>query len=145
MDQALQIIEKEVVDLHVFFTQWFNGTVEREALAPRFLSHMADDLVFITPEGHVMGHDHLRLGFEQTYGTNPEFKIEIRDVKILQKLGTKALVKYTEWQKGAKLSAQAQNARISTGLIDISASPTWHHLHETWLPQDIVKADPFTF
>jgi len=29
---TLQIVTKEIVDLHDFFTEWLNGTVERDQL-----------------------------------------------------------------------------------------------------------------
>lgn len=145
MDNLLNDIRREVVDLHAFFVRWFNGTVVREELVPCFLSHMIDEVVFISPDGDVLRREQLESGFSQAYGTNPDFKIEIRDVQILQKFGEIVLVNYTEWQKGAKASSQEQNARITSALIDTGAPFQWYHIHETWLPENIRKADPFAF
>jgi len=51
---TLERVTKEIVDLHDFFTEWFNGTVERDQLEPRFLSRLHKNVAFIPPEGMVM-------------------------------------------------------------------------------------------
>ncbi|MGC3940375.1 hypothetical protein ACOTTU_21455 [Roseobacter sp. EG26] len=65
----LEIVNEEIVALHVFFTEWFNGTVDRDLLEPRFLSRLHKDVQFIPPEGMVMTADIIREGFSRGYGT----------------------------------------------------------------------------
>ncbi|WP_299669428.1 hypothetical protein [uncultured Ruegeria sp.] len=79
---TIEIVKKEIVDLHDFFTEWFNGTVERDVLVPNFLSRMDDNIIFIPPDGTILAGDVLKGGFYRGYGSNKDFRIQIRDVTI---------------------------------------------------------------
>lgn len=145
MEAVVEDVRREVVDLHAFFVDWFNGTVDRDHLEPRFLSHMSEDVVFISPEGRTMGREQLRAAFDQGHGANPGFRIEVRDVEIRRHIGSMVLITYTEWQIGSKTPPHANNARLTSALIETGSPPSWLHIHETWLPDDIRAADPFAF
>lgn len=142
---TLDTVTKEIVDLHDFFTEWFNGTAERDQLEPRFLSRLHDEVVFIPPEGHAMTGPMLKGGFDQGYGSNADFRIQIRDVVVRHEVGDLVLATYTEWQTGAKQSALANNARITTVLMKMASPVTWLHIQETWLPNDVREAGSFDF
>ncbi|WP_282092066.1 DUF4440 domain-containing protein [Epibacterium ulvae] len=141
---TLEIVTKEIVDLHDFFTQWFNGTVERDQLAPRFLSHLDDNVIFIPPEGHILTGDMLKGGFDSGYGSNTDFRIQIRDVAIRQEVGDLVMATYTEWQIGATQSAH-KNARVTSVLMKMTTPVTWLHIQETWLPDSVRDAGSFDF
>ncbi len=141
----LAIVNKEIIDLHDFFTEWFNGTVERDQLEPRFLSRLHQDIQFIPPEGLVMTADVIRQGFERGYGTNPDFRSHIRDVGIRYFRRDLVLATYTEWQTGAIMSADANNARRTSVLIEMTDPVTWLHIQETWLPANERDARSFDF
>ncbi|AXT27088.1 hypothetical protein D1823_11175 [Ruegeria sp. AD91A] len=143
--KTLQIVTKEIVDLHDFFTEWFNGTVERDQLEPRFLSRLDENVVFIPPEGHIMTSDMLKGGFDRGYGSNKDFRIQIRDVTIRHEIGDLVMVTYTEWQIGAALSVEKKNARVSSVLMKMTDPVTWLHIQETWLPDALRAAGPFDF
>lgn len=142
---TLEIVTNEIVDLHDFFTEWFNGTADRDQLEPLFLSRMHKDLLFIPPEGQVMTADMLKAGFDRGYGSNPEFRIAIRDVDVRYERGDLVLATYTEWQRGAALSASSNNARLTTVLMELGEPVTWLHLQETWLPETVRAARSFDF
>ncbi|WP_415401752.1 hypothetical protein [Tateyamaria sp. SN3-11] len=141
----LEIVNKEIVDLHDFFTEWFNGTVERDQLELRFLSRLHKDIQFIPPEGLVMSADIIREGFARGYGTNPNFRSHIRDVDIRYFRGDLVLATYTEWQTGAAMSADANNARRTSVLVEMTDPVTWLHIQETWLPESEQNAGSFDF
>ncbi|MDW3182598.1 hypothetical protein [Roseobacter sp.] len=143
--RTLQIATKEIVDLHEFFTEWFNGSVERDQLEPRFLSRLDENVVFIPPEGHIMTGDMLKGGFDRGYGSNKDFRIQIRDVTIRHEIGDLVMATYTEWQIGAALSAEKNNARVSSVLMKMTGPVTWLHIQETWLPDALRAAGPFDF
>ena len=145
MSALVDDVRREVVDLHVFFTAWFNGTADRSELDARFISRLHPDLIFVPPEGKVMQAKHLRAGFEHAYGTNPDFKIQIRDVAVRFESGEQVLATYTEWQIGAKASAYSNNARFSSVLLNKGNPFQWLHIQETWLPEEVRTADPFDF
>ena len=136
----LETVTKEIVDLHDFFTEWFNGTADRDQLEPRFASRLHKDVQFIPPEGQVIGGAFLREGISRGYGTNADFRSHIRDVNIRYERGDLVLATYTEWQTGSKVSAEANNARITTVLMEMTDPLTWLHIQETWLPEAVRKA-----
>lgn len=138
-------VTKEIVDLHDFFTAWFNGTAEPDELEPKFLSRLHEKLVFIPPEGHLISGPMLREGFNNGYGTNPNFKIQIRDVSIKHEVGKTVLATYTEWQTGSTLAEHANNARVTSVLMDLGVHVTWRHIHETWLPESERLAGSFNY
>lgn len=97
---TLEIVTNEIVDLHEFFVEWFNGTVNRDQLEPRFLSRLDETVVFIPPEGHILTGEMLKDGFVRSYGLNKNFGIQIRDVTIRQEIGDLVMATYKEWQVG---------------------------------------------
>ena len=145
MSMLLEDVRREIVELHAFFVGWFNGTVAREELQPRFLSRLDPDVIFIAPEGRIMGADDLSTGFHKGFATNSEFKIQIRDVALRHEVGDTVLATYTEWQIGATTLTQANNARVTTVLMKKGSPFLWLHVQETWLPERIRAADPFDF
>lgn len=138
-------IRREVVDLHDFFTMWFNGTAKRDQLEHQLLSRLHPDFTFIPPEGAVLTREHLTDGFQQSHGSNKDFRIQIRDVTVRHQMGNHVLATYTEWQTGAAMSERSNNARFSTALIEVGPPITWLHLQETWLPEAVRAAGPFDF
>lgn len=142
---TLEIVTREIVDLHDFFTAWFNGTANRDELEPKFLSRMHKDLMFIPPEGQMMTAGMLKAGFDRGYGSNPDFRIAIRDVDVRYERDNLVLATYTEWQRGAALSASANNARVTTVLMELGDRLRWLHLQETWLPDAVRDAESFDF
>lgn len=141
---TLEIVTKEIVDLHDFFTKWFNGTADRGQLGPKFLSRLDDNVVFIPPEGHILTGEMLKGGFDRGFGTNKDFRIQIRDVTIRQEIGDLVLATYTEWQVGATQS-EHKNARVTSVLMKMTSPVTWLHIQETWLPDSARDAGSFDF
>ena len=142
---ALDPLSKEIVDLHNFFTEWFTGTVSKDQLEPRFLSRLHADMQIITPEGQVMTRDALKVGFGKGYGSNPDFRIKISDVTIRHQRGGVIVATYREWQKGAANSAFTNSARAATVVMEMTDPPTWLHVHETWLPEEVRAAGTVDF
>lgn len=141
---TLETVTKEIVDMHDFFIEWFNGSVDRGQLEPQFLSRLDENVVFIPPEGHILTGGMLKGGFDRGYGSNKDFRIRIRDVVIRQEIGDLVLATYTEWQIGATQSAYA-NARVTSVLLKMTSPVTWLHIQETWLPDSVRDAGSFDF
>lgn len=145
MSTLLDNVRSEIVDVHDFFVRWFNGTIARDQLEPRLLSRFDRDVTFISPDGQVLGYDALKKMFENGYGSNTGFRIEIRDVAVRQESDDAILATYTEWQAGAFASNLANNARITSAVLEPGPPFKWLHIHETWLPEEIRQAGPFDF
>lgn len=141
----LEEVSQEIIDLHVFFSDWFNGVADRDQLEPRFKSRLSPNFMFIPPEGFILGEDDIINSFAQGYGSNSGFKIQIRDVVIRHDMENHVLATYTEWQTGAKMSAKEKNARFTTVLMEKSDPLKWLHIQETWLPEEVRAAGSFDF
>lgn len=145
MKALVDEVRSEVVELHDFFTAWFNGSADKEQLESRFISRLHPTMVLISPEGNVLHPKHLKISFEQAYGSNPNFRIQIRDVEVQHDLGSHVLATYTEWQTGAQNSDDANNARFTTVLMTKGEPMMWLHVQETWLPESARAAGSFDF
>ncbi|MGK0172002.1 MAG: hypothetical protein ACI9W2_003736 [Gammaproteobacteria bacterium] len=129
--ELLEEVRREIVDLHVFFADWFNGVAHRDQWQPRFTSRLSPNLMFMPPEGFVLGSKEISNSFAQAYGTNSSFKIQIHDVIIRHDMENHVLATYTEWQTGAKISALENNARFTTVLMEKGAPIKWLHVQQT--------------
>ena len=145
MTALLDEVRNEIVELHNFFTEWFNGTAESEQLEERLISRLHSDFVYVPPEGTLLKREHLADGFQRGFGSNKDFRIQIRDVVVRHGMGNRVLATYTEWQVGAKLSGQVNNARVTTVLLEMGQPITWLHIQETWLPETVRAAGSFDF
>ena len=56
-----------------------------------------------------------------------------------------AVATYEEWQRNALASEPANNGRIASVLFATSDALQWVHVHETWLPADVMAAGPYDF
>ena len=136
-------ISKEIERLHQFFIDWFNGVVpETEASFKQFRDATADDFSIVPPSGELVPIKSLAEGLYNAYNKRPGLNIEVKNMQIQHKMGNFYLATYEEWQleKGDK----AWRGRISTALLskdeNAPAGLKWHHVHETWLPENSVKA-----
>lgn len=138
-------VQNEIEDLHRFFVRWFNGTIEKEALEENFGVRLHPDMHITFPDGNTLDRSMLLGGFANAHAGNPDFRIEIREVKIVHEAVDTLLVSYEEWQRGAKSSEKSDTARISTALLGKQKPFIWFNIHETWLPDEITSVDPFDF
>ena len=144
-DSVTDQVRREVEDLHEFFCGWFTGQLPREELECQFLPRFSQDLVFIPPAGRLYGFDELSEMILSGYGSNPGFRIQIRNVVVHRELGSHLLATYEEWQRNALASSPADNGRVSTALFRAGDRLQWLHIHETWLPAEIMAAGPYDF
>jgi len=135
----LKLIAAEIQRLHDFFTLWFNGTIDEAAYDNECGNHLSENFLNVQPGGARLNREVFNAAIKGGYGANPDFKILTRNAEIRETLdqGRLWLVTYEEYQRGAKSSANL-NARFSTLLIERRGAGDylWHHIHETWLPED---------
>ena len=126
----------EVVELHRFFEQWFNGELpDTDEAYARFASVMAEGFEIISPAGVAMKRDVILDAVRVGYGKEPESKIWIENHRHLFTYSDLSLVTYEEWQG----TGDKQHGRLSTALLRITKNTPnnlqWLHVHETWLPE----------
>lgn len=143
-------IETAIHDIHAFFTDWVGGRCpgDAETFRRNALDHISDDLVAIFPAGRTFGKKDFEGYMTGIYGTNPDFRIKIRDVRVTHNDGETAVVNYHEWQRNAKDSDQPNNGRITTMVVGARSSGGGLEIlqvHETWLPEEVVALGSFDF
>ncbi len=129
--------EKEIVELHQFFQDWFNGAIlNNDVTFARFKEVIDPSFAIISPAGKLTTYDDLLSGLREAYAhseQNPG-RIWIENVVVRQKEAAFVLATYEEWQSFNDVT----NGRLSTVIfIPSSNSPNglrWRHVHETWLP-----------
>lgn len=135
----------EIEALHEFFVGWFSGRLPRSAFRPDFLDRFSEKLVFIPPAGAQLGLDDLAGSVEAAYGSNPAFRIAIRNVRVHLVLQDHVLATYEEWQRNALASTPPDNGRVATVVFERGSRLTWLHIHETWVPEGPMRAGPYDF
>jgi hypothetical protein len=142
-------IETAIHDIHDFFTDWVGGRCpgDAETFQRNALDRISDDLVAIFPAGRRFGKEDFKGYMSSIYGSNPDFRIKIRDIRVNHVDGNMAVVNYQEWQKAAKDSDRPNNGRITTMVL--GEKPTGGveilQVHETWLPDETVATESFEF
>jgi hypothetical protein len=147
---AAKLVRTEIVALHEFFVQWFSGAVanDDDVFAQGFARRLDPGFVLIGPDAEIMPLAMLTKFLRAAHGSNPGFRIEIRNVVLRRELDSVFVVTYEEWQRNA-VHAPPSNGRLSTALLQTDrVAPgglAWLHLHECWLPSAAVAAEPFEF
>lgn len=128
----------EIVELHRFFTEWFNGVLpDTDATWSALENGLAPGFVLVTPYGTVLERDALLASLRPTNGQHgPEagFKIGIRNFTCRHVGEHTVVVTYEEWQT---LDGR-ETGRISTAVFERNPGMPnrvrWLAVHETWLP-----------
>lgn len=138
-------LRHEIVALHEFFVAWFTGAAAetRAEFDARFTRRFDDRFVLIPPAGKLLSLEQIGASIFNAHGTNPDFAIEIHDVTVRWHAAGHVLATYEEWQRNARASTPPDNGRIATVLFaDDGATLRWLHIHETWLPDEVMAAGP---
>lgn len=125
--------QAEIVELHRFFQQWFNGELPRtDETFRRMTRVMSDDFVIVMPDGKRIERDPLLEGLYGAHEGRPGIRIWIENVRMHVREGALAVVEYEEWQQ----QDGETTVRLSTAVFrDTPGTPnglSWLHVHETW-------------
>ncbi|MEO1490767.1 MAG: hypothetical protein AAFV19_01265 [Pseudomonadota bacterium] len=133
-----QAARTEIERLHAFIEGWFRGTMPKDTFAQGFANRLHAGFENVQPSGAVLSRADLLDPIRDAHGRNPDFRIKIRDVRLLGAWPEAKLIQasYIEAQTGARNSA-ADNDRRSTVLFESPLGRLiWRHLHETAVPQE---------
>ena len=131
--------KKEIIELHTFFEEWFNGAIEQTRTNFRRLENVLDsNFTLITPSGIKQSREELIPLLWEAAGSrvNKESPLDIWiENYLFKQLGSDLyLVTYEEWQKDEK----RKRGRLSTAIFKKEMNEynnlLWLHVHETWLP-----------
>ena len=126
---------------------WFSGAVPDDAstFEEGFLRRLDPEFLLIPPAGATADLTQLAETIRGAHGTNPDFRIAIRNTTVRRAWEGHVLVTYEEWQRNALASTPPDNGRVASALFRSSEGLTWLHVHETWLPRAIMDAGPYDF
>ena len=135
----------EIEALHVFFVGWFSGSLPLDAFESGFMQRFDSAFLLIPPEGRVLALEDLASGIQSGHGSNPDFRIAIRNVQVRRQFDGNVLCTYEEWQRNAKATEPPDNARVATVLFKEGDPLKWLHVHETTMPDDLIAQGTFDF
>jgi hypothetical protein len=133
--------EKEVIDLHKFFEQWFNSEVENtDEIYARVEDVLCKEFLLISPSGKVTSRDEIVAQIKSGYGSRKEddisYRLWVQNIECRLIENDLCLVMYEEW---GEISGK-QNARISSALFRKNNQTIngveWVHVHETSIPTE---------
>lgn len=124
----------EVVELHKFFQEWFNGSLPlTEESFARVVEALSKDFIIITPQGRLVDRVTLLTGLYKGHNSRKDLHIWIKNFRLHYQQGNILLAIYEEWQE----AAGETTARLSTVVFrERTGGPNgleWLHVHETWL------------
>jgi len=143
-------IERSIHDIHDFFTDWVGGRCpgDQETFRKNALDRISDDLVAIFPAGRMFGKKDFEGYMGSIYGSNPDFRIKIRNIRVQHSAANMAVVNYEEWQRDAKDSDKPNNGRLTTMVVGAKPAGDGLHIlqvHETWMPEEVQEAGDYDF
>ncbi|MCR9096545.1 MAG: hypothetical protein NXI30_20155 [bacterium] len=139
-DALAREVAAEVEAFHDYLSAWFRGDVPRDdAVFDRNLSaRWPTAMINIQPSGIAHPGRTILEKIRAEYGSNPDFRITIEDVRVVDvdrsEDGVRVVATYVERQRGARQSTPPENARRSSVWLLRDARGSgwrWRHLHET--------------
>lgn len=133
--------EKEVIELHKFFEQWFKSEIENnDELFTRLEGALSEEFMLISPIGQVSSREQVITQIKNGYGSRKTdeipYRLWVQNIECRLMEGNLCLVIYEEWGE----VAGDLNARLSSALFrktDQSVNGVeWVHVHEVSIPTE---------
>jgi hypothetical protein len=126
------LYQTEIIRLHQFFEDWFNGRIpQTDAGFAPFPQALAPAFHIISPGGELSDRESILNRVRRAYNTQRGTRIWIQNGVLRWQQADLALVTYEEWQEGPSATARG---RLSTVVFQHQADAlAWLHVHETWL------------
>lgn len=133
MSALVACAQREVVDRHAFFANWFTGRADEGAMRETEAA-FAPTMVMIAPDGSILSRAEVIAAIAGARGRSADgFSIEVDAFSVLYEGESAVLIAYRERQFGAG----ARSPRRSTALFTPSAGAVngvvWRHVHETFI------------
>lgn len=96
-----EIVTKEIVDLHRFFSDWYNGNCpnDDEFFSKKMTSRFDPEFKIVLTDGASLDLNGISQKIRQSYGSKDHFEIDIRNVRLLEENDDGFVTaSYEEWQ-----------------------------------------------
>lgn len=133
--------EKEVIELHKFFEQWFKSEIENnDELFSRLEAALSEEFMLISPTGQVSTREQIIVQIKNGYGSRKTdeipYRLWVQNIECRLLEGNLCLVMYEEWGE----VAGKINARLSSALFRKKETAVngveWIHVHEVSIPTE---------
>lgn len=140
-------VREEIEGLHSFFVDWFSGAVpdSDDIFEAELLGRFDPRFCLIPPSGAALDLSELTSMVRKGHGSNPDFRIAIRNLEVRTIGASHVLGTYQEWQRNALASTPPDNGRVASAILHCGDTLRWLHVHETWLPEAVMVAGPYDF
>jgi hypothetical protein len=125
----------EITELHDFFAAWFNGHIaNNDETFARFDDVMYESFTMITPHARaVRSREDIINGVRQGYGTRPEVRIWVEEVRLLHRTAHMLVVSYVEKQQTPDRETARRSTVVFAPAPELPNGLRWLHVHETWV------------
>jgi len=129
----LDIVAKEVRELHRFFQDWYRGELEDEAFQ-RFSGVMGEGFTIILPDAGVLPRETIVDAVRSEKGSDADAELWVENVRLVHSEAAFLIATYEEWQGRKDGEARGRlSTVVFTRDVDAPNGLAWRHVHETWL------------
>ena len=127
-----QAIKTEILRLHKDFADWYNAKVTKEnkIFNSKITNTLDKNFHIVLPDGYEYNKDSFCKMVYKDYGTDKDFLIKIKYLKIRKLEPNLFLARYEEWQYFDK-NIQSKRTTVSILKKDKKSKIIWIHIHES--------------
>lgn len=123
----------EIVELHQFFEDWFNGNIpDTDVQFQRMDDVMDTSFVIVMPDGKRVTRDPLLALLKKSHGKRAGIRIWIESVQVLVSEGGIVIAEYEEWQEENGETTSRVSTVVFREKADAPNGLSWVRVHETW-------------
>ena len=127
-------VSTEIVELHVFFVDWYDKSTCGSTDFSRFDRVMGPGMRMIPPSGDMLDRDAVVGYVRDNRGTfDGDYAIEIADIRPAWEANGAIAVTYIEKQQRRGISTARRASALFTESSSAPNGVEWRHLHETWM------------
>lgn len=137
MTDAHSLFERasaEIVELHVFFVDWYDKATCADTDFNRFDQVMGPGMVMIPPGGEMLERDAVVDYVRNNRGTfDGDYAIEIAEIRFVWQADGAIALTYIEKQQRRGVHTARRASVLFTESSSTPNGVEWRHLHETWM------------
>ena len=123
-------VQKEVIELHQFFQDWFNGKLKKDRFN-QVDQVIAQDFELIHPDGNKLSREQIISSIRDGQSTRTDMDMWVEDI-FTRRVGELMFSTYYEVHR----ENETIKRRISSALFSYAPDTPnycqWLHVHETW-------------
>ncbi|MHA2250812.1 MAG: DUF4440 domain-containing protein [Candidatus Kariarchaeaceae archaeon] len=123
-------VQKEVIELHQFFQDWFNGKLKKERF-DRVEKVIGEDFELINPDGEKTTREQILNGIRDSQESRTDMEMWVEDVTT-RRVGDLMLTTYYEVHRENDMVKKRMSSALFAYAPNTPNYCQWLHVHETW-------------